>query len=218
MSSGGNVSSLGSAPPGGIVTLTFDGADIAVLTLNDPNKGANILSRSVLVEIDRHLTELANRRDLAGLVIRSGKPGSFIAGADLREFAASLDAPRAEIVQMCHHGRRLFQRLSQLPFVTIAAIDGLCVGGGAELSIWCDRRIMTSDGKAQFGFPEVKLGLFPGWGGTARTARIVGLANALEMVTTGESLDAKMRRGHGTGHRRRAARPSASGRRRARPL
>ena len=56
------------------------------------------------------------------------------------------------------------------PFVTVAAIDGMCVGGGAELAMWCDRRIMTDSPKTQFGFPEVKLGLFPGWGGTARTA------------------------------------------------
>lgn len=180
-----------SSADGGIVSLTLEPRDIAVLTLNDTHKGANVLSRSVLDEIARHLDALADRRDLAGLVIRSGKPGSFIAGADLREFAASLDAPHDQIVNMCHAGRRLFQRLSQMPFVTIAAIDGVCLGGGAELSVWCDRRIMSSDAKAQIGFPEVKLGLFPGWGGTVRTPRIVGLGNALEMVTGGETVPAK---------------------------
>ncbi len=177
-------------PRAGITSLSFDG-DVAVLTLNDPNKGANILSRSVLAEIDHHLTDLAARRDLAGLVICSSKPGIFVAGADLREFAASLDAPREQIVEMCHRGRRLFERLSQMPFVTIAAIDGLCLGGGAELAIWCDRRIMTNDPKAQFGFPEIKLGLFPGWGGTVRAARVVGLGNAVEMVTGGDAIDSK---------------------------
>jgi 3-hydroxyacyl-CoA dehydrogenase/enoyl-CoA hydratase/3-hydroxybutyryl-CoA epimerase/3-hydroxyacyl-CoA dehydrogenase/enoyl-CoA hydratase/3-hydroxybutyryl-CoA epimerase/enoyl-CoA isomerase len=176
---------------GSVVTLSFDPPDLAILTLDDPRKGANILSRGVLDELERHFTALAARKDLAGLVIRSGKPGMFIAGADLREFAASLDAPREQIVAMCQHGRQLFQRLSQMPFVTIAAIDGICVGGGAELAIWCDRRIMSADPKAQFGFPEVKLGLFPGWGGTARSARIVGLANAVELVTSGETIDAK---------------------------
>lgn len=174
----------------GTAKLDFLQPDIAAITLDDPKKGANVLSRSVLDELEQLFSQLETRSDLAGLVIRSGKPGSFIAGADLREFATSLDSPRQEIVAMCHRGRKLFQRLSQMPWVTVAAIDGICVGGGAELAIWCDRRIMSNDDKAQFGFPEVKLGLFPGWGGTARTSRIAGLANAVEMVTSGESIDA----------------------------
>jgi 3-hydroxyacyl-CoA dehydrogenase/enoyl-CoA hydratase/3-hydroxybutyryl-CoA epimerase/3-hydroxyacyl-CoA dehydrogenase/enoyl-CoA hydratase/3-hydroxybutyryl-CoA epimerase/enoyl-CoA isomerase len=173
----------------GVISLSFEPADIAVLTFDDPKKGANVLSSSVLAELEKHLDQLEKRKDLAGLIIRSGKPGSFIAGADLREFAASLDIPAEKTVEMCNRGRKLFQRLSKTPFVTVAAIDGICVGGGAELAIWCDRRILADDPKTQFGFPEVKLGLFPGWGGTARSSRIVGLSNAVEMVTGGESID-----------------------------
>ena len=134
---------------------------------------------------------LEKRAGLAGLIIRSGKPGSFIAGADLGEFAASFDVPKSEVVEMCQRGRKLFQRLSNFPFVTAAAIDSICVGGGAELAIWCDRRIMTDNTKTLYGFPEVKLGLFPGWGGTARSSRMIGLSNAVELVTSGESIDAK---------------------------
>ena len=145
----------------------------------------------MLAEFESHLDRLEKQSELAGLVIRSGKPGSFIVGADLREFVAALDSPAEQIVAMCHRGRRLFQRLSTLPFVTVAAIDGLCLGGGAELAVWCDRRLMADVPKAQFGFPEIKLGLYPGWGGTARTSRIVGLASAVEMVTTGEPVDAR---------------------------
>ncbi|HTU25100.1 MAG TPA: 3-hydroxyacyl-CoA dehydrogenase NAD-binding domain-containing protein, partial [Pirellulales bacterium] len=174
----------------GILSLQFPEPDIAVLTFDDPHKGANVLSSGVLAELARHLDDLEKRTGLAGLIIRSGKPGSFIAGADLREFAASFDVPRTQIVEMCHRGRKLFQRLSAFPAVTVAAIDGICVGGGAELAIWCDRRILTDHEKTQFGFPEVKLGLFPGWGGTARASRIVGLGNAVEMITSGESIDA----------------------------
>src|SRR6187402_3123093 len=92
---------------------------------------------------------------------------------------------------MCRRGQQLFERLSRSPFVTVAAIDGICVGGGAELAVWCDRRVMSDNRKSEIGFPEVKLGLYPGWGGTVRAPRIVGLANALEMITTGESLDAR---------------------------
>lgn len=165
--------------------------DIAVLTLDVPGKGANILSRSVLAELETHLEALTARGGLAGLIVRSAKPGIFIAGADLREFAASLDIPPEKTVEMCTRGQTLFRRLSTCPFVTVAAIDGICVGGGAELAVWCDRRLMTTDPKSQFGFPEVKLGLFPGWGGTARTPRIVGLSNAVELITGGESIDGK---------------------------
>lgn len=174
-----------------ILTLTMDGPDIAVLTINDPNKGANVLSTGVLADFEKHFNDLEKQKDLAGLIIRSGKPGSFIAGADLREFVASFDIGSSDTYAMCRRGQTLFQRLSKFPFVTVAAIDGLCVGGGAELAIWCDRRIMSDDSKAQYGFPEVKLGLFPGWGGTARTPRMIGLSNAVEMVTAGESIDGK---------------------------
>jgi 3-hydroxyacyl-CoA dehydrogenase/enoyl-CoA hydratase/carnithine racemase len=176
-------------PTAQTITLSMPEPDIALLTLDMPDKGANILSSSVLDELAAHLDQLEGRRDLAGLIICSGKPGMFIAGADLREFAASLDIPKKKTVEMCRRGQTLFGRLSKCPFVTVAAIDGICVGGGAELAIWCDRRIMSDNPKTEFGFPEVKLGLFPGWGGTARAPRIVGLGNAVEMITGGESID-----------------------------
>ena len=96
----------------GIIALSFPEPDIAVLTLDDPRKGANVLSRSVLDEFAAHLDTLEQRTDLAGLVVRSGKPGSFIAGADLREFAASFDVPKQAVVELCRHGQLLFARLS----------------------------------------------------------------------------------------------------------
>lgn len=171
------------------LTLSFPEPDIALITFDLPGKGANILSRSVLDELAKFLDQLQSRKDLAGLVIKSGKPGTFIAGADIREFLASLGAAKSEVVAMCRRGQTLFGRLSQLPFVSVAAIEGICVGGGAELAIGCDRRVMADTPKTEYGFPEVKLGLYPGWGGTVRAPRLVGLANALEMITTGENVD-----------------------------
>jgi 3-hydroxyacyl-CoA dehydrogenase/enoyl-CoA hydratase/3-hydroxybutyryl-CoA epimerase/3-hydroxyacyl-CoA dehydrogenase/enoyl-CoA hydratase/3-hydroxybutyryl-CoA epimerase/enoyl-CoA isomerase len=168
--------------------------DVALLTFDTPNKSANVLSTSVLEELAGHLDALEQRDDIAGLIICSGKPGMFIAGADLREFVASLDIEKDQIVQMCRRGQTLFGRLAKCNFVTIAAIDGICVGGGAELAIWCDRRLMSNGAKTEFGFPEVKLGLFPGWGGTARAPRIMGLGNAVEMITGGESVNAETAR------------------------
>src|SRR4029077_7973833 len=157
----------------------------------DASTSANILSRHVLEALEQHLNELDKRKDLAGLVIRSGKPGMFIAGADLKEFVTWLDAPKEEVTSFCRRGQQLFGRLASANYVTVAAIDGICVGGGAELAVWCDRRILTDSPETAFGFPEVKLGLFPGWGGTARTPRMVGLSNAVELVSSGENIDPK---------------------------
>ncbi len=173
------------------LSLSFPEADIALVTLDDPQSGANVLSRHVLDALEQHLNDLDKRKGLAGLVVCSAKPGMFIAGADLKEFAAWLDAPKAEVSEYCRRGQKLFGRLAQGNYVTVAAIDGMCVGGGAEVALWCDRRVLTDDEKTAFGFPEVKLGLFPGWGGTARSPRIVGLSNAIELVTGGENIDAR---------------------------
>jgi 3-hydroxyacyl-CoA dehydrogenase/enoyl-CoA hydratase/carnithine racemase len=170
------------------LSLTFPQPDVALVTFDLPGKGANLLSRSVLDELSELMDTLEARRDLAGLVIRSGKPGMFIAGADIREFVAAQGAPREEIVAVCRRGQSLLARLSRCPFVTVAAIEGVCVGGGAELAIWCDRRILADHPRTEIGFPEVKLGLFPGWGGTVRLPRLVGLAPAVELITGGESL------------------------------
>lgn len=174
----------------GALTLSFPEPDIALITFDLPGKGANILSLVVLQELAAILDGLEKRKDLAGLIFKSGKPGTFIAGADIREFLASLGAPKSDVVAMCRRGQTLFQRLSNGPFFSVAAIDGICVGGGAELAVWCDRRVMSDNSKSEVGFPEVKLGLYPGWGGTVRAPRIVGLANAVEMITGGENVDA----------------------------
>ena len=150
------------------ITLTFPEPDIALLTLDLPGKGANVLSRPFLAELREHFVNLGKRTDLAGLIIASGKPGVFIAGADITEFVKSFDSPKSEVVEFSLGGRSLFEHLAKANFVSVAAIDGLCLGGGAELALQCDRRLFGSNPKAQFGFPEVKLGIFPGWGGTVR--------------------------------------------------
>ena len=171
------------------LNLSFPEKDIAVLTLDDPDSSANVLSRHALQLLAGHLDTLDKRPGLQGLVITSSQPGMFIAGADLKEFAASLDAPKSDVISLSRQGQQLFGRLSKSSYVTVAAIDGICVGGGAELSIWCDRRVFSTGEKTAYGFPEVKLGLFPGWGGTARTPRMIGLSNAVELVTSGENID-----------------------------
>lgn len=163
---------------------------VAVLTLDLPGKSANLLGSAVLDEIEARLDEVDAASSVAGLVFDSAKPGVFIAGADLTEFAAGLDRPKDDILATTERGQTLFGRLVSCDYPTIAAIDGVCVGGGLELAVWCDRRVATASSKTQFAFPEVKLGLLPGWGGTARTPRMIGLANAIESVTSGDSLGA----------------------------
>lgn len=171
--------------------LSFPEADVALLTFDDPQSGANILSGHVLEALERHLDELDKKKGLAGLVICSAKPGMFIAGADLKEFVTWLDSPKEEVSAHSRRGQELFARLAKVNYVTVAAIDGTCVGGGLELAMWCDRRVLTDGEKTALGFPEVKLGLYPGWGGTARMPRMIGLSNAIELVTGGENIDAR---------------------------
>ena len=171
------------------LTLSFPEENIALITFDTVDKGANVLSRPVLEELSGILDQVESRDDLHGLVIVSGKPGTFIAGADVREFVASLDTITPELTEeMCRRGQQLFARLSTMPFVTVAAIEGICVGGGTELAVWCDRRICSDHPKTEIGLPEVKLGIFPGWGGTARMPRMIGLGNAVQMITSGESI------------------------------
>ncbi|TWT78099.1 Fatty acid oxidation complex subunit alpha [Posidoniimonas polymericola] len=169
---------------------------MAVLTLDRQGSSANLLSSGVLDEIEAHLDALDKQSDapgqsgVTGLVFLSAKPGIFIAGADLTEFAAGIDQSDEQVQQVARRGQLLLGRLAKSDYITVAAIDGVCVGGGAELAVWCDRRILTTSDKTQLGFPEVKLGLFPGWGGTARTPRMIGLSNGVELVTSGESVSA----------------------------
>ncbi len=170
------------------ITRSMLEPDIAALTFDQPDKSANVLSTRVLDELESHLDALDQQQDLAGLVIRSGKPGMFMAGADVREFIQGMDAPREKVIELSRHGHRLFGRLSAGNSVTVAAVDGVCMGGGAELALWCDARVMSNK-RTQFGFPEVKLGIYPGWGGTARLPRVIGLPNAIELIAGGDPID-----------------------------
>lgn len=171
--------------------LSFPESDIALLEFDLPGKSVNVLSRAVVEELAGHLDELEKRPGLAGLILISAKPSGFIAGADVREFLAALQSGAGDVAAMSRQGHALFRRLSSGPFVSVAGINGVCLGGGAELAAWCDLRVLTTDERTEYGCPEVKLGLIPGWGGTVRLPRSVGLANAVELITGGESIDAR---------------------------
>ncbi|HZU35293.1 MAG TPA: 3-hydroxyacyl-CoA dehydrogenase NAD-binding domain-containing protein [Gemmataceae bacterium] len=162
---------------------------IAVLTLDQPGSRANTLSQALLVEFEQVIGDLAKRRDVRGLILRSGKPGMFIAGADLRELGSSQgDAEQTR--SLVRRGLDLVARLEALPYPTVAAIEGACVGGGLELALGFDYRLCSSHPKTEIGLPEVKVGLIPGWGGTQRLSRLIGPALAAELICAGETVKA----------------------------
>lgn len=168
-------------------TLQRDAEGLATLTLDKPGGSANVLSREVLVELDGLLAQLAAQPPKA-LVVRSGKPSGFIAGADINEFVAlrSLE----EAYQLIRGGQQVLDRLAALPCPTVAAINGFALGGGLELALACRYRVAANDAKVSLGLPEVQLGIHPGFGGTVRTVRLIGARAALELMLTGKPLRA----------------------------
>jgi 3-hydroxyacyl-CoA dehydrogenase/enoyl-CoA hydratase/3-hydroxybutyryl-CoA epimerase/3-hydroxyacyl-CoA dehydrogenase/enoyl-CoA hydratase/3-hydroxybutyryl-CoA epimerase/enoyl-CoA isomerase len=180
----------------GAITLEEIGNGVAVATIDQPNSRANTMGQALLAELETLAGQLAKRTDLSGFVLRSGKPGMFIAGADLRELRGIKIT--AEIAQMVSkRGQEVIAQFENLPFPTIAAIDGSCMGGGLELALGFDYRLAGTHPKAELGFPEVKVGIIPGWGGTQRLPRVIGPSLAAEMICGGEAVSAEKARAIG---------------------
>lgn len=171
------------------IRISVDGG-IARLTFDQPDSRANVLSTALWTEFGQALDTFANRADIKGLVVDSAKPGIFIAGADLKELAHADPAKPAPTRTLMELGLRVLDSLEALPFPTLAAIDGAALGGGLEVALACDFRICGSNERIQLGLPEIKLGLLPGWGGSQRLTRLVGVEEAMERLLSGESYDA----------------------------
>src|SRR3954452_7608219 len=166
--------------------LARDDVGIAWLVLDKPDSSANVLSEDVLVELDDVLATL--ERDLPkGVILRSGKPGGFIAGADIREFSGMTDV--AAVETRLTHGNAIVDRLDHLAVPTVAVVHGYCLGGGLEIALACDYRVAVED--ARLGFPEVMLGLHPGLGGTVRLPRLINPLEAMTMMLTGRNVRAR---------------------------
>ncbi|QDV35378.1 3-hydroxyacyl-CoA dehydrogenase NAD-binding domain-containing protein [Tautonia plasticadhaerens] len=155
---------------------------IALLTFDLPGKKVNTLGRAALLELAGLVEHLEGRSDLRGLLFRSGKPGQFIAGADLKELAALASATGDRVAEVIDFGHRLLDRIARLPFPTVALIDGNCMGGGTELILAMDDRIASASPGTRIGLPEVSLGLLPAWGGTQRLPRLIGIHHAIDMI------------------------------------
>jgi 3-hydroxyacyl-CoA dehydrogenase/enoyl-CoA hydratase/3-hydroxybutyryl-CoA epimerase len=162
---------------------------VAVLHIDVPGESMNTLKMSFADEVTEALNQLEQRRDLKGLVLISDKPGSFVAGADISMIDQFTSAADTESV--ARQGQAMFDRIEQLPMPVVAAIDGVCLGGGLELAMACHYRISSDSGKTVFGLPEVQLGLLPGSSGTQRLPRLIGVQAALPIILTGKQLRPK---------------------------
>jgi len=164
--------------PTGIVWLHLDKADGTT----------NVLSAAILGEFSNILDELEQNVPRA-VVILSDKESGFIAGADVKEFT-SFENEEAALLAI-RRGHDIFNRLESLRCPTIALIHGFCLGGGMELALACRYRVADNDPKTRLGLPEVRLGIHPGFGGTLRSIRLLGVLSAMDMMLTGRSLSAR---------------------------
>lgn len=162
---------------------------LALLTFDSPGEKVNKYSTPVMLELDALLDALAKRTDVKSLLLVSGKADIFIAGADVNEIAKVTDP--AAIAEGVRKGQAVLGKLANLPFPTVAAVEGACVGGGCETLLAMDWRLASDSRKTQIGLPEIKLGILPGWGGTTRLPRIAGLATALDVILAGKVVDSK---------------------------
>ncbi len=160
---------------------------IAIAVLDRAGESSNALSAEVMAEFAQLLDQLEHEPP-KGLIIRSGKPAGFIAGADIDEFS-QLDTPekgRALVARGWH----LFNRLAAVSYPTLALVRGHCLGGGLELALACRYLLVVDEPGTKLGLPEVMLGIFPGWGGMLRLPQRVGPAAGLEMMLSGRTVDA----------------------------
>lgn len=178
--------------------FSIDDEDIAWAVFDREGQSVNSLGRRPIEELGRiidHVEPLARDRTIRGLVIISGKPKGFIAGADISEFDNFTSED--QVIEMLKPVNQLLDRIEDLKAPVVAAIHGFCLGGGLELALACHYRIATRDDSTKLGFPEVKLGIFPGFNGTARSLRQLGPMAAMQAMLTGKSYRASAARAMG---------------------
>ena len=167
---------------------------VVVLSLDRQDSSVNAMSQDVLLELGDLVERLAMDPPKA-VVVQSIKPAGFIAGADLKEFQ-EFDR-RGTVNDAIRRGQTTYQKLAELPCPTVAAIHGHCLGGGTELALACRYRVASNDPSTRIGLPETQLGIFPGWGGSARLPALVGAPAAMDMMLTGRNLSASAARSIG---------------------
>ncbi len=164
-------------------SLEIDADRIAWLVCDTPGASTNVLSAPVLRDLALQLQEIAAKPP-AGVVIRSAKASGFIAGADIKEFL-KIRTPE-EGYELVRAGQAVLQALEYLPCPSVAALHGFALGGGLELALACTYRVAADDAKLSLGLPEVLLGIHPGFGGTVRSVRLIGVRPALDLMLKGK--------------------------------
>lgn len=166
-------------------TYDWDARRVAWLVCDTPDSSTNVLSAEVLNDLSAALTEIAASRPL-GVVLRSAKPNGFIAGADIKEFL-KVSTPE-QGYGLVRAGQGVLDQLAALPCPSVAALHGFVLGGGLELALACTYRVAADDPRLALGLPEVMLGIHPGFGGTVRSVRLVGVRAALDLMLKGKPL------------------------------
>lgn len=169
-------------------TITREPDGLATLTFDKAGASTNTLSAEVLAELNEALDQF-DREPPTGLIVRSGKPSGFIAGADVDEFGEVKD--EAGALAIVRRGWDTFERLASVKYPTLALVKGFCLGGGLELALACRYRVVIDEPGTRLGLPEVLLGIVPGWGGIKRMPRLMGAPAALDMLLTGKTIDAR---------------------------
>jgi 3-hydroxyacyl-CoA dehydrogenase/enoyl-CoA hydratase/3-hydroxybutyryl-CoA epimerase len=164
-------------------SVAMDADRVAWLVCDTPDSSTNVLSAAVLRDLAAHLGDIATQRPV-GVVIRSAKPGGFIAGADIKEFR-KIRSPE-EGYALVRAGQAVLQTLADLPCPSVAALHGFVLGGGLELALACTYRVAADDATLSLGFPEVLLGIHPGFGGTVRSVQLIGARSALDLMLKGK--------------------------------
>ena len=162
---------------------------IAWLHLKTDGKSVNVLNHAVMVELESILDRLESKEDLNGVAMLSGKQGGFVYGADIHEFETLKTASEVANHMLYVHG--LFNRIEALPVPSCVGVDGIAVGGGLEIALAFDRLFITSSSKTKLGFPEVNLGIMPGYGGSGRAYCRIGTKAVLDMMVTGRPIGSK---------------------------
>jgi len=152
---------------------------VLILTLDVPGEKVNTLGKGLIAGFEALLAEVGSDTSIRAVVIRSGKPDNFIAGADIKDFTQIRSTEEGQALSRAGHA--VFDRVEQARVPVVAAIHGTCLGGGTELALACRYRVASDDPKTALGLPEVMLGLLPGAGGSQRLPRLVGLATALAL-------------------------------------
>ncbi|QEF98838.1 Fatty acid oxidation complex subunit alpha [Stieleria maiorica] len=171
------------------LTLSLDDSGIYRVALDVPGRPMNVLNASVMAELEQAVNELETRSDVKMVVFKSTKESGFLAGADVEAIEAIESADHAD--RLMKQGQQLFDRIENLPMPTLAVLHGPCLGGGLELALACDYRVARDNSSTKIGLPEIKLGLIPGWGGTQRLPKLIGLKESLSMILSGKHLSAR---------------------------